>query len=126
MRKKFIAKSITVCGIMLLILSGCENNSDSLTKKNTSKETTQETPYSSAETKTNNNNNTSSSKKETAQKHIGDTLENLVSEIGDYSDFSKAASCYYEGEYDGIVQFDNFTVYCHSEGKTTWIIDSVE
>ncbi len=66
------------------------------------------------------------SNKEIAKGYVGKTLDSLVAAIGSYSSFSKAESCYYEGEYDGIAQFDGFTVYCHSEGQTTWYIDSVE
>lgn len=66
------------------------------------------------------------SNKEIAKGYVGKTLDSLIAAIGAYSSFSKAESCYYEGEYDGIAQFDGFTVYCHSEGQTTWYIDSVE
>ncbi|MDE6434829.1 MAG: hypothetical protein K2L07_11455 [Lachnospiraceae bacterium] len=66
------------------------------------------------------------SNKDIAKGYVGKTLDSLVAAIGGYKNFSKAESCYYEGEYDGIAQFDGFTVYCHSEGQTIWYIDSVE
>lgn len=89
-------------------------------KKKTDKKTTEKS------TTEKNTTEAAQSNKEIAKGYVGKTLDSLVAAIGSYSSFSKAESCYYEGEYDGIAQFDGFTVYCHSEGQTTWYIDSVE
>ena len=59
-------------------------------------------------------------------KYIGKKLTSLVKAIGKYKKLSKAASCYYENEYDGIAKYDGFVVYCHTENRKTWIVDSVE
>lgn len=64
--------------------------------------------------------------KKKAKKYIGKKLTSLVKAIGKYKKLSKAASCYYENEYDGIAQYDGFVVYCHTENRKTWIVDSVE
>ena len=64
--------------------------------------------------------------KKKAKKDIGKKLSSLVKAIGKYKKLSKAASCYYENEYDGIAKYDGFVVYCHTENKKTWIVDSVE
>ena len=64
--------------------------------------------------------------KKKAKKYIGKKLSSLVKAIGKYKKLSKAASCYYENEYDGIAKYDGFVVYCHTENKKTWIVDSVE
>lgn len=64
--------------------------------------------------------------KQKAKKYIGKKLSSLVKAIGKYKKLSKAASCYYENEYDGIAKYDGFVVYCHTENKKTWIVDSVE
>lgn len=64
--------------------------------------------------------------KETAQKYEGKKLSSLVKKIGKYKKLTKAKSCYYEGEYDGVAEYDGFKVYCHTENKKTWYIDSVE
>ena len=64
--------------------------------------------------------------KKKAKKYIGKKLSSLVKAIGKYKKLSKATSCYYENEYDGIVKYDGFVVYCHTENKKTWIVDSVE
>lgn len=87
-------------------------------KKKTEKTTEERTTKSTTEAVQSN--------KEIAKGYVGKTLDSLIAAIGSYSSFSKAESCYYEGEYDGIAQFDGFTVYCHSEGQITWYIDSVE
>ena len=60
------------------------------------------------------------------KKYIGKKLTSLVKAIGKYKKLSKAASCYYENEYDGIAKYDGFVVYCHTENRKTWIVDSVE
>lgn len=88
---------------------------DKKTTKKTTEEKTTETTTEAVQ-----------SNKEIAKGYVGKTLDSLIAAIGSYSSFSKAESCYYEGEYDGIAQFDGFTVYCHSQGQTTWYIDSVE
>ena len=64
--------------------------------------------------------------KKKAKKYIGKKLTSLVKAIGKYKKLSKAASCYYENEYDGIAKYDGFVVYCHTENRKTWIVDSVE
>lgn len=64
--------------------------------------------------------------KKKAKKYIGKKLTSLVKTIGKYKKLSKAASCYYENEYDGIAKYDGFVVYCHTENRKTWIVDSVE
>ena len=64
--------------------------------------------------------------KKKAKKYIGKKLTSLVKAIGKYKKLSKAASCYYENEYDGIAKYDCFVVYCHTENRKTWIVDSVE
>lgn len=64
--------------------------------------------------------------KKKAKKYIGKKLTSLVKVIGKYKKLSKAASCYYENEYDGIAKYDGFVVYCHTENRKTWIVDSVE
>ena len=64
--------------------------------------------------------------KKKAKKYIGKRLTSLVKAIGKYKKLSKAASCYYENEYDGIAKYDGFVVYCHTENRKTWIVDSVE
>ena len=64
--------------------------------------------------------------KKKAKKYIGKKLSSLVKAIGKYKKLSKAASCYYENEYDGIAKYEGFVVYCHTENKKTWIVDSVE
>ena len=64
--------------------------------------------------------------KKKAKKYIGKKLTSLVKAIGKYRKLSKAASCYYENEYDGIAKYDGFVVYCHTENRKTWIVDSVE
>lgn len=64
--------------------------------------------------------------KKKAKKYIGKKLTSLVKAIGKYKKLSKAASCYYESEYDGIAKYDGFVVYCHTENRKTWIVDSVE
>ena len=64
--------------------------------------------------------------KKKAKKYIGKKLTSLVNAIGKYKKLSKAASCYYENEYDGIAKYDGFVVYCHTENRKTWIVDSVE
>ena len=64
--------------------------------------------------------------KKKTKKYIGKKLSSLVKAIGKYKKLSKAASCYYENEYDGIAKYDGFVVYCHTENKKTWIVDSVE
>ena len=63
--------------------------------------------------------------KSTAKKYVGKTLDQLVAVIGKYNSLEKAKSCLYDGEYDGIAQYDNFTVGCHTEDGQ-WIIDYVE
>lgn len=65
-------------------------------------------------------------RKKKAKKYIGKKLTSLVKAIGKYKKLSKAASCYYENEYDGIAKYDGFVVYCHTENRKTWIVDSVE
>ena len=64
--------------------------------------------------------------KKKAKKYIGKKLTSLVKAIGKYKKLSKAASCYYENEYDGIAKYDGFVVYCHTENRKTWIVDRVE
>lgn len=64
--------------------------------------------------------------KKKAKKYIGKKLSSLVKAIGKYKKLSKAASCYYENEYDGIARYDGFVVYCHTENRKNWIVDSVE
>ena len=64
--------------------------------------------------------------KKKAKKYIGKKLTSLVKAIGKYKKLSKAASCYYENEYDGIAKYDGFVGYCHTENRKTWIVDSVE
>ena len=61
--------------------------------------------------------------KKKAKKYIGKKLTSLVKAIGKYKKLSKAASCYYENEY---AKYDGFVVYCHTENRKTWIVDSVE
>ena len=62
--------------------------------------------------------------KKKAKKYIGKKLTSLVKAIGKYKKLSKAASCYYENEYDGIAKYDGFVVYCHTENRKTWCMAS--
>lgn len=64
--------------------------------------------------------------KKTAKKYVGKKLTSLVKKIGKYKKLTKAKSCYYSGEYDGIAEYDGFKVYCHTKNKKTWYVDSVE
>ncbi len=64
-------------------------------------------------------------RKKKAKKYIGKDLKSLIRAIGRYKKLVKSASCYYEGEYDGIARYSGFTVYCHTEDKKKWIIDRV-
>lgn len=65
-------------------------------------------------------------KKKKAKKYVGKKLTSLVKAIGKYKRLSKATSCYYQNEYDGIAKYDGFSVYCHTKGRKTWYVDSVE
>ncbi len=65
-------------------------------------------------------------KKKKAKKYVGKKLTSLVAAIGKYKRLTKANSCYYDGEYDGIAKYDGFSVYCHTKRRKTWYVDSVE
>ncbi len=65
-------------------------------------------------------------KKKKAKKYVGKKLTSLVAAIGKYKRLTKANSCYYDGEYDGIAKYDGFNVYCHTKHRKTWYVDSVE
>ncbi len=65
-------------------------------------------------------------KKKKAKKYVGKKLTSLVAAIGKYKRLTKANSCYYDGEYDGIAKYDGFNVYCHTKQRKTWYVDSVE
>ena len=63
--------------------------------------------------------------KEKAQQYVGADMNSLINAIGAPSDSMHSASCYYEGEQDGIFYYPNFTVYTHTVNGTDYI-DYVE
>lgn len=52
--------------------------------------------------------------KSIAESYVGKTMDSLIQAIGNPSDSMHSASCYYEGETDGIFYYPGFTVYTHS------------
>lgn len=60
-----------------------------------------------------------------AQSYIGYDIDSLIKAIGTPIDSMHSASCYYEGEQDGIFYYAAFTVYTHTVNGVDYI-DYVE
>lgn len=60
-----------------------------------------------------------------AQSYIGYDINSLIKAIGAPIDSMHSASCYYEGEQDGIFYYSTFTVYTHTVNGVDYI-DYVE
>lgn len=119
-----LAVSMTAPALDIAGQAGTETVYVSAASRSTTTTQTQKTTTSGKKTKKSRKKIRQQKKK--AKKYIGKKLTSLVKAIGKYKKLSKAASCYYENEYDGIAKYDGFVVYCHTENRKTWIVDSVE
>ena len=119
-----LAVSMTAPASDIASQAGMETVYVSAASRSTTTTQTQKTTTSGKKTKKSRKKIRQQKKK--AKKYIGKKLTSLVKAIGKYKKLSKAASCYYENEYDGIAKYDGFVVYCHTENRKTWIVDSVE
>lgn len=119
-----LAVSMTAPASDIAGQAGMETAYVSAASRSTTTTQTQKTTTSGKKTKKSQKKIRQQKKK--AKKYIGKKLTSLVKAIGKYKKLSKAASCYYENEYDGIAKYDGFVVYCHTENRKTWIVDSVE
>lgn len=119
-----LAVSMTAPASDIVGQAGMETVYVSAASRSTTTTQTQKTTTSGKKTKKSRKKIRQQKKK--AKKYIGKKLTSLVKAIGKYKKLSKAASCYYENEYDGIAKYDGFVVYCHTENRKTWIVDSVE
>lgn len=131
MKKKIAAVVLTLCMAVgsftmptgEIDATGAQTVHVSAAKRST---TSTQTTTTKAKKKSKKAKKTIQKNKKIAKKYVGKKLTVLVKVIGKYKKLTKATSCYYKNEYDGIAKYDGFSVYCHTKNKKTWIVDSVE